>query len=279
MPVRPAPGCANTLSATCRSNNPVSFFSKSHQDRTADCRNEAAFDGSLRFPGQWFDSETGLSYNGHRYYDADSGSFLSIDPLGVIGGLATHRYVANPLAQCDPLGLSPCERPDDKGLSGRGDRPGPGERGLTREQYRELVSKYRNRGDALQLDLDQKIASQDYVYRATTWKAVNIYRTQGAITGYKGSPTYMSTDFVGTDPAVLMDRGQVFQHWGAPDVLLKIPTSAIDYAAVPRPLGGNLSVGWEPETSFYPAAGTGGQNQFFGKTSSWSDDWIIPLEK
>jgi hypothetical protein len=126
--------------------------------------------------------------------------------------------------------------------------------------------------------LDAKIASQDYVCRATTLRNANNYRKQGAISGYKGPPTYMSTDYVGTDPQVLMDRAQVFQHWGAPEVLLKIPTSELTSASVPRPLGGALSVGWEPETSFYPAAGTGGQNQFLGATKTWSDDWVTPLK-
>ncbi|WP_431227463.1 DUF6531 domain-containing protein [Burkholderia contaminans] len=238
-------------------------------------------DTTLRFPGQWADDETGLNYNLNRYYDPDSGQYLSPDPIGLEGGLRTQGYVTDPFAEFDPLGLATCstnDPPVDKGLSGRGVRPGPGERSLTKEQYRELM-RNRNQGDALQAALDQKIASQDYVYRATTWRAIENYRKQGSISGYKGAGTYMSTDYVGTNQGVLMDRGQVFQHWGPPDVLLKIPTSELSSATVPRPLGGKLSVGWEPETSFYPAAGSGGQNQFMGTTKSWSDDWIIPVEK
>ncbi|WP_175953158.1 RHS repeat-associated core domain-containing protein [Burkholderia sp. BCC0405] len=245
--------------------------------------NQAArdIDTTLRFPGQWADDESGLHYNLNRYYDPDSGQYLSLDPIGLEGGLRTQGYVADPLGEFDPLGLATCNTNDsqiDKGLSGRGVRPGPGERSLTKEQYRELM-RNRNQGDALQAALDQKIASQDYVYRATTWRAVENYRKQGSISGYKGAGTYMSTDYVGTNQGVLMDRGQVFQHWGAPDVLLKIPTSELSSATVPRPLGGKLPVGWEPETSFYPAAGSGGQNQFMGTTKSWSDDWIVPVDK
>ncbi|CAN0643925.1 DUF6531 domain-containing protein [Burkholderia cepacia] len=240
-----------------------------------------SIDTTLRFPGQWADDETGLNYNLNRYYDPDSGQYLSPDPIGLEGGLRTQGYVADPFVELDPLGLATCNANDsqiDKGLSDRGTRPGPGERSLTKEQYRELM-RNRNQGDALQAALDQKIGSQDYVYRATTWRAVENYRKQGSISGYKGAGTYMSTDYVGTNQGVLMDRGQVFQHWGAPDVLLKIPTSELSSATVPRPLGGKLPVGWEPETSFYPAAGSGGQNQFMGTTKSWSDDWIIPVEK
>lgn len=233
-----------------------------------------AIDTTLRFPGQWADDESELSYNLNRFFDSDSGQYLSSDPIGLEGGFRTQAYVSDPVQWCDPLGLSGC----DKGLSDRGVRPGPGERSLTKEQYRELMSRYRNQGDALQAALDEKIASQSYVYRATTWKAVENYRKQGYISGYKDAPTYMSTDYVGTDPAVLMDRGQVFPQWGAPEVLLKIPTPMVDVANVPRPLGNQLSTGWEPNTEFYPAAGSGGQNQFLGTTKAWSDDWIIPVD-
>lgn len=154
--------------------------------------------------------------------------------------------------------------------------PGPGERGLTRVEYDTLMSLYRNEGPALQNILDTTIATQPYVFRATTLDAVEIYRKNGFVAGRSGG-TYMSTDYVGTDIATLMDRGQVFQQWGEPQVLLRIPTSELSSAIVPRPLGGKLSVGWEPRTLFYPKAGTGGQNQFLGATKTWDDAWVIQL--
>jgi hypothetical protein len=163
-------------------------------------------------------------------------------------------------------------------LHTRGYKPGPGERALTQDQYKSLMSQYRSQGPALQLELDTMISQQDFVYRATTQRMVDVYRQNGTVSGRSGG-TYMTTDYVGLDPQVLMDRGQVFQHWGEPEVLLKIPTSAINSATVPRPLGNSLSVGWEPFTDFYPAAGSGGLRQFMGTTSSWSDDWVIPLKK
>lgn len=154
--------------------------------------------------------------------------------------------------------------------------PGVGERGLTRIEYDTLMSQYRNMGPALQNELNTTIANQPYVYRATTFDAVEIYRKNGFVAGRSGG-TYMSTEYVGTNIATLMDRGQVFQQWGQPEVLLRIPTSELSSATVPRPLGGKLSVGWEPHTSFYPKAGTGGQNQFLGATKTWDDSWVIPL--
>jgi adhesin HecA-like repeat protein len=156
--------------------------------------------------------------------------------------------------------------------------PGVGERALTQSEYRVLMSQYRSEGVALQNQLDMTIAGQDYVYRATTQRAVDIYRQNGFVGGRSGG-AYMTTDFVGTDVGVLMDRGQVFAQWRAPEVLLRIPASELSSAVVPRPLGGRLSVGWEPRTQFYPAAGSGNMNQFLGTTSSWDDAWVIPLKR
>ncbi|QGM44962.1 RHS repeat domain-containing protein [Methylocystis heyeri] len=37
----------------------------------------------IRFPGQWFQLETGLAYNWHRHYDASLGRYIQPDPLRV----------------------------------------------------------------------------------------------------------------------------------------------------------------------------------------------------
>ncbi len=61
---------------------------------------------NLRFPGQYFDAETGLHYNWHRYYDPATGRYITSDPIGLDGGLDTFGYAAqNPLIYIDPDGL------------------------------------------------------------------------------------------------------------------------------------------------------------------------------
>ncbi|MGT2433977.1 RHS repeat-associated core domain-containing protein [Cupriavidus basilensis] len=75
---------------------------------------EAAPDTSLRFAGQWADEESGLHYNLNRYYDPDSGCYLSIDPIAIRGGHRTQGYVQNPLREMDPLGLAVCPERYDR---------------------------------------------------------------------------------------------------------------------------------------------------------------------
>jgi RHS repeat-associated protein len=61
----------------------------------------------LRYPGQVFDEETGLSYNLHRYYDAATGRYMQADPIGLAGGWNRFGYVGgDPLNAIDPDGLN-----------------------------------------------------------------------------------------------------------------------------------------------------------------------------
>lgn len=65
----------------------------------------ADFHQPLRFPGHYFDAETGLHYNRYRYYSPELGRFLQTDPLDTEGGINVYAYASNPLTQVDLLGL------------------------------------------------------------------------------------------------------------------------------------------------------------------------------
>lgn len=60
----------------------------------------------LLYAGQWQDAESGLCYNRFRYYEPETGMYLVSDPLGLLGGEQTYRYVPNPCGWVDPLGLA-----------------------------------------------------------------------------------------------------------------------------------------------------------------------------
>jgi RHS repeat-associated protein len=67
------------------------------------------FSYNLRFPGQYYDLETGKHYNYFRDYDPAIGRYIESDPLGLDAELNTYVYVRdNPLGLTDAFGLAAC---------------------------------------------------------------------------------------------------------------------------------------------------------------------------
>ena len=65
-----------------------------------------SYNYNLRFPGQYYDAESGLVANGFRSYDPATGRYIQSDLLGLKGGLTTYGYAgANPISNFDALGL------------------------------------------------------------------------------------------------------------------------------------------------------------------------------
>ena len=64
------------------------------------------FEFHLRFTGQYEDSETGWHYNWRRYYEPETGRYLTPDPIGLRGGVNAFGYAGgDPLGAVDPWGL------------------------------------------------------------------------------------------------------------------------------------------------------------------------------
>lgn len=62
-------------------------------------------DNPLRFPGQYFDVETGLHYNYRRDYNPGLGRYVQSDPVGLTGGVSIYGYAyQNPVMYYDPNG-------------------------------------------------------------------------------------------------------------------------------------------------------------------------------
>ena len=62
---------------------------------------------NLRYPGQYFDSESNLNYNFFRTYNQNTGRYTQFDPIGLAGGPNGYLYAgASPLSRIDPWGLA-----------------------------------------------------------------------------------------------------------------------------------------------------------------------------
>ena len=66
---------------------------------------QGSFKYALRFPGQYYDAETGTHYNYFRDYDPAIGRYEQSDPIGLRGGINSYVYTSKPISEIDILGL------------------------------------------------------------------------------------------------------------------------------------------------------------------------------
>ncbi|WP_404816431.1 RHS repeat-associated core domain-containing protein [Streptomyces thermolineatus] len=92
----------------------------------------------LRFPGQYFDPETGLHHNYFRHYDPETARYLTPDPLGLTPAPNPTTYVHNPHTWTDPLGLAPECGNAKTGTGGTGKEIVPYDRHFARRQAENL---------------------------------------------------------------------------------------------------------------------------------------------
>ena len=105
---------------------------------------------NLRFPGQYYDAEDGLNYNGPRYYESAKGGFDQPDPIGQVGGIDLYVYGLNsPLRYIDPSGLFP-EPPAEEPVDADGTPANEGMRELKQDEAMkkdlELADQYEKEG-------------------------------------------------------------------------------------------------------------------------------------
>ncbi|MCE6979300.1 RHS repeat protein [Pseudomonas frederiksbergensis] len=124
-------------------------------------------DQPLRFQGQYFDAESGLHYNRHRYYNPDIGRYLTPDPIKLAGGLNQYQYTPNPTGWVDPLGLAcnPC--PGDIDADGPYSEIVPGG-GLAAHEAQggHLIAKHVGRTN---MQLAQRLEAEPTIPAASTF--------------------------------------------------------------------------------------------------------------
>ncbi|MGB8294210.1 MAG: RHS repeat-associated core domain-containing protein [Polyangia bacterium] len=126
------------------------------------------FHQPLRWPGHYFDAETGLHDNRFRTYSPELGRYLQCDPVGTEGGINLYAYTDNPLRAVDLRGNSTdcpngadCPLRKKKEMEGGADAEGavPGQpaapepKGLSREEGQSAV-------DEIHGQLPEKAAKQ-----------------------------------------------------------------------------------------------------------------------
>jgi RHS repeat-associated protein len=94
------------------------------------------FHQPLRWPGHYYDAETGLHDNRFRTYSPEIGRYLQSDPAGIEGGINLYAYTDNPLRTVDLNGLEPCKAAKAAAEAAKNDEKGKNSEGTTKGAQR-----------------------------------------------------------------------------------------------------------------------------------------------
>jgi len=135
--------------------------------------------GGYAFTGREGNDESGVYYYRARYYDAQSGRFISEDPIGFGGGINFYSYVHNsPTNLVDPLGLLDSASPWQVGwewLTGSGKR-----------------THHFSDGDPFTELLRQHQHIQDLIHGVCNGTLSQRGRFDYSLTGLQGVPKYLN---------------------------------------------------------------------------------------
>ena len=156
---------------------------------------------NVRWPGHYYDPETGLHYNRWRYYDPTLGRYLQSDPIGYGGSpINLYAYAPNPLVQVDLLGLATCETDDGESHPKKnGDNDGqeqtPKRPSPTPEELKAMQAHCTARADAIR----EHIRAQ-YGDRTANATTVSVSIVENRETGARRTVVTTSRDPDGTVP-------------------------------------------------------------------------------
>jgi RHS repeat-associated protein len=151
---------------------------------------KVAVESPFRLLGQYGDQETGLAYTRYRYFEAETGRWLSPDPIGVAGGKNLFS-LGPPSYTFDPFGLAlPCDAAPSKGTGTKYDKAkGQGIYVLVDENG---IVRYVGRGDAPErvkkhaVDLEKTGLKPHIIYDNNLTKAQAKHIEQQLIATYGG---------------------------------------------------------------------------------------------